>query len=191
MAKRKAKPTPRGGASARPAASGRKFGAFGIVGSLVVLFALVLAPASFIVALVALAPSLVYAVIERRNKEAVHCVTAFNLTGMMPVLGILWGGENSLVGAIALLSNPLSWLVMYGSVVVALAFLSILPKGAAFVLETRAAREAAAFRRAQERLEREWGEGIKSAPNAAAKPKPSPRRRAPAPRATSADVLAR
>lgn len=87
-----------------------------------VLFALVLAPASFVVALAALAPSVVYAVVERRNKEAVHCVTAFNLTGMMPVLGLLWGGDNSLSSAIALLSNPLSWLVMYGAVVVALAF---------------------------------------------------------------------
>ena len=188
---KKAKPRRRGGATKNPAAPGRRLGVFGVLGSLMVLFALVLAPASVVIALAALAPSVVYAVVERRNKEAVHCVTAFNLTGMMPVLGLLWSEDNSLDGAIALLSNPISWLVMYGAVVVALGILSVLPKGAALVLQARAAREIAALRRAQERLAREWGEGIKSVPEATAKPETRPRRAAPAPRATSADVLAR
>ena len=188
---KKAKPRRRGGATKNPAAPGRRLGVFGVLGSLMVLFALALAPASVVIALAALAPSVVYAVVERRNKEAVHCVTAFNLTGMMPVLGLLWSEDNSLDGAIALLSNPISWLVMYGAVVVALGILSVLPKGAALVLQTRAAREIAALRRAQERLARAWGEGIKSVPEATAKPETKPRRAAPAPRATSADVLAR
>ena len=109
------------------------------------------------------------------------------------MLCMLWGGENSLDAAIELLSSPLSWLVMYGAVVVALSFLWVLPRGVTFVLQARASREVAALRRAQGRLVREWGEGVKPAKDRAAKTKakPKPRRKAGAPRATSADVLAR
>jgi hypothetical protein len=170
---------------------GRKLGLFGILGALLGVLALVAVPSSIIVALIALAPSLIYALVERHDRMAVRCVTAFSLTGMMPVLDPLWTGDNSIAGAVALLSNPLSWLVMYGAVVVALSFLWVLPKGAAVVLQTRATREVAALRRAQERLVREWGEGVKISPGGSAKAKAKPNRKARPARATSADVMAR
>ena len=149
------KPNPRPATADAAAGPGHRFGVTGIVGSMMVVLALVVVPSSVVVALFALAPSLIYALVERHDKMAVRCVATFGLTGMMPVLGSLWSGDNSLDGAIALLSSPLSWLVMYGAAVVALSFLWVLPKGAAFVLEARAARELAALRRTQERLVRE------------------------------------
>lgn len=157
-----------------PAKPRGRLGFSGIVGSIMVVLAMALVPPSFIVVLVGLAPSMIYAVVERRDKEAVHCVTAFNLTGILPVLGSLWGGDHSLDGAFALLASPLSWLVMYGAVVMGLGFLAVLPKAAAFVLQARVMRETAALRRAQERLVREWGDGIK--PDAGTEPKAKPRR---------------
>ena len=174
----------------RPPAGPRgKLEFFGVVGPVIVVLAMVLVPPSFIVVLVGLAPSMIYALVERRDKEAVHCVTAFSLTGILPVLGSLWGGDHSLDGAFVLLASPLSWLVMYGAVVVGLGFLWVLPKGAAFVLQARAARQVAALRRAQERLVREWGDGIK--PGAEAEPKAKPRRKRRTPRAASVGAPAR
>ncbi len=166
-----------------PAKPQGKLGFLGIIGSVMVVLAMLLVPPSLIVILVGLAPSMIYALVERRDKEAVHCVTAFNLTGILPVLGSLWAGDHSLDGVLALLANPLSWLVMYGAVVLGLGFLWVLPKGAAFVLQARTMREMAALRRAQERLVREWGDGIK--PEAGAEPKAKPRRKRQAPRAAS------
>ena len=172
-----------------PAKPRGKLGFFGFVGSVTVVLAMVLVPPSLIVVLVGLAPSMIYALLERRDKEAVHCVTAFNLTGILPVLGSLWGGDHSLDGAFALLANPLSWLVMYGAVVVGLGFLWVLAKGAALVLQARAIREMAALRRAQERLVREWGDGIK--PDAGTEAKAKPRRKSQAPRAANVGAPAR
>ena len=173
----------------RPAKPRGRFGLFTVVGSLMVVLAMVLVPPSLIVVIVGLVPSMIYGLVERRDRESVHCVTAFSLTCILPVLGSLWSTGHTLDGAFVLLANPLSWLVMYGAVVVGLGFLWVLPKGAALVLQARAMREMAGLRRTQERLAREWGDGVK--PDAAAEPKAKPQKTQQAHRAASVGATAR
>ena len=118
-------------------------------------------PQVFILLIVGLSPSVVAFLIDRTpRKYATFCVSGMNISGVFPAFLNLLNGNNSIAGAISILTNPfemtfifaaagLGWLIYFAFPPVVKSLLTILAQHRINIL-----------RGEQRQLIRDWGEGI-------------------------------
>ena len=119
------------------------------------------APGLFMVLVTGMAPS-VLALFRRpqRSGNLMPTMVALNVAGVVPVLARLWGMGLSTDSAEALLRDPMMWLLMFGSALLALALQWALPGVTRAVLDGRAHLQQERLRKAQVALAEEWGADV-------------------------------
>ena len=108
-----------------------------------------------------LLPTIVSAFIDKTTKKnASFCVGGINLCGVFPYMMDLWLGDNTMNGAMNILTDVFSLIVMYGAAAFGwMIFQSLTPVVATFVTVIAQSR-ASRLRSAQRQLIDEWGEDV-------------------------------
>jgi hypothetical protein len=88
-------------------------------------------------------------------------VGTFNLAGVTPFFIRVWRGADSMETVLAVLSDPYSWLVMYGAAALSMALIWIAPSFSGALLEFRATAKTTRLARQQEEILENWGEEVK------------------------------
>ncbi len=103
-------------------------------GSGIIIFLFVVLPASIFAAptallfIVGLIPTVVAAIIDRDpEKSAPLTVGPMNICGILPFTMEMWRHNHTLPTALHMLSDPLTWLVMYGAAAVGWIFYYMIP----------------------------------------------------------------
>ncbi|MFQ5971024.1 MAG: hypothetical protein ACE5Q3_01745 [Alphaproteobacteria bacterium] len=156
---------PRGGSASRAGtrreASGGRVVGYGLL--CVAALTLVFAPPIFIVAVAGMAPTAAAYVTDREpGRYAVISVGAMNFVGVAPFLGEAWAGTRTFHAAFALLSDPLTWLTMYGAAALGWALLAVMPCVAAAYLRIALEARRQRLLGRQAALVDEWGRGVAS-----------------------------
>ena len=117
--------------------------------------------ASVILLLIGMLPTLVAWIIDRTpQKYATYCVGGVNLCGVFPFVLDLWAGENDIAGAMEILTDVFSLLLMYGAAGFGwMIFIAVPPVVGAF-LTVMAQHRVNQLRRSQKDLIEEWGEDV-------------------------------
>ena len=106
---------------------------------LMLLVGIAFALPTVLVAAARMAPSLVVALMPKNGSGTrVAPVANINLAGVAFVLGTLWRTDHSIADALAVLSSPVSWLVILGLVVIGLAVRAVFPNDGASLMERAA-----------------------------------------------------
>jgi hypothetical protein len=120
---------------------------------LVLIFAL---PA-VILCMIGLLPTVVAAVIDRREeKYAAYCVGGFNLAGTLPWFLEIFP-KGGMEGLMSVLINPFAWLVMYGLASVGWAVFYYIPQVTIRIQMLRDRQLLSGLRRRQQAIVDEWG----------------------------------
>ncbi len=128
----------------------------------VALVMIVFALPTFLLVLFGLAPTWVAFATDRSYAKARgFAVGTFNLSGAAPFFVRVWRGPDSMATSLDVLSDPYSWLVMYGAAAVSLALVWVAPSISGALLEIRAAAKAARLERKQHEIIDNWGEEIR------------------------------
>ncbi len=106
-------------------------------------------------------PTIVSAIIDRTPKRnATFCVGGINLCGVFPYMMELWVGDNSMEGAMRILTDVFSLLVMYGAAAFGWMIFQSLPPVVATFVTVLAQSRVASLRSTQHQLIDEWGEDV-------------------------------
>ncbi len=106
-------------------------------------------------------PTIVSAIIDRTPKRnATFCVGGINLCGVFPYMMELWLGDNSMEGAMWILTDVFSLLVMYGAAAFGWMIFQSLPPVVATFVTVLAQSRVASLRSTQRQLIDEWGEDV-------------------------------
>lgn len=143
----------------KPAPPARRGGSAGIW-----LFLAIIIPAGIFVLPTALLfglgliPTFVaYIVDSDPEKTAPMTVGSINFCGVLPFALELWQDGHSLNGALQIMGNPLSWLVMYGAAGAGWLFYSVIPAAIASVEVMRAEAKVESLQDKKRNLAKEWG----------------------------------
>jgi len=134
----------------------------GAGGLLVLLLFLIPAAALFmptaLIVLVGMVPTLVALIVDRDpEKFAAITVGPINFCGVLPAALALWQGQHSVDRASAILSDPNTWLIMYGAAAAGwLIYFTVPPAVGAFIAHRNEV-EIKRLTDHQERLVEEWG----------------------------------
>jgi hypothetical protein len=99
------------------------------------------------------------------RKFAAWSVGLLNGSGLLPYLGKLWAGGNTLDGAVAVLSDLLAWLVIYSAAGVGWLIYMGMPALGALVMEVRARQGIRRLKSEKEALIAEWGDQVAGEPD--------------------------
>ncbi len=118
-------------------------------------------PPTLLVLLSGMIPSIVAALLNTsRIGGNLAAMIALNLSGVIPVLGILWQRGHNLDEAFIILSDPYMWLAMFGGAGIA-TFLSWgVPIFVFAVYEVKAKSAARKLMRQRTKLLEEWGDQL-------------------------------
>ena len=106
-------------------------------------------------------PTIVSAIIDRTPKRnATFCVGGINLCGVFPYMMELWVGDNSMEGAMRILTDVFSLLVMYGAAAFGWMIFQSLPPVVATFVTVLAQSRVASLRSTQRQLIDEWGKDV-------------------------------
>jgi hypothetical protein len=109
----------------------------------------------------ALLPTFVAFIVDRTpEKSAVICVGSLNLCGVFPYLIDLWTGDNSMDGAILILTDVFSLVVIYGASAFGWMIFQSLPPIVATFITILAQRRVSSLRSAQSKFIEEWGSDV-------------------------------
>jgi len=150
-------------AAAKQAAGGRgaRRGAMATVVMIVFALLAITALPLCIILLTGLIPTMVSVLADRyRSRYLTRTVGAMNLAGIAPLVFQLWTHHFTLDEAIALLTNPMSWLIMYGAAALGWALFQAMPPVARVVVDLRADRLQADLKARAKQLVAEWGEDV-------------------------------
>jgi hypothetical protein len=135
--------------------------------SSVSLVMIVIAPPTFLLILFGLAPTWVAFVTDRSHGRArAFAIGTFNLAGTVPFFVQIWRSEHQMDVALKLLSEPMSWLIMYGAASIALVLVWIGPSISSLVMEYRDSSRAKRLGRRQTELLNNWGAETKESATA-------------------------
>jgi len=113
------------------------------------------------VILFGLLPSFVAFIIDRTpKKNATFCVGGINLCGVLPYIIDLWTGDNSMDGAIRILTDVFSLVVMYGAAAFGWMIYQSLPPIVATFITVLAQSRVSSLRSVQRKLIEEWGDDV-------------------------------
>jgi len=106
-------------------------------------------------------PTIVSAIIDRTPKRnATFCVGGINLCGVFPYMMELWLGDNSMDGAMRMLTDVFALLVMYGAASFGWMIFQSLPPVVATFVTVLAQSRVASLRSTQRQLIEEWGDDV-------------------------------
>jgi hypothetical protein len=106
-------------------------------------------------------PAIVAAIIDRSpKKNAAFCVGGINLCGIVPYLMDLWTGDNSMDGAMRILTDVFSLIIMYGAAAFGWMIYQSLPPVVGTFITVIAQSRVASLRSTQRQLVEEWGEDV-------------------------------
>lgn len=124
----------------------------------------VLSPASMIILIAGMTPTIVaYFVDPETAKRGTHAMAVLNMAGVLPVVAELWAAGATRTAAMALLSDPMNWLLMYGGAGLAVFMMAALPPFVAQVLEVGAKQQVAELEEQQRKLVEQWGRSVAGA----------------------------
>ncbi len=108
-----------------------------------------------------LLPTIVSAIIDRTpKKHAAFCVGGINICGVFPYLMDLWLFDNTMEGAMRILTDVFSLVVMYGAAAFGWMIFQSLPPVVATFLTVIAQSRLSSLRSIQRVLIEEWGEDV-------------------------------
>lgn len=120
--------------------------------------ALIFALANVILLLCGMLPTVVAAIIDRREeKYAAYTVGGFNLAGVLPWMLMAWRKGGGIDGLMAVITTPWSWLVWYLAAGVGWGVFYIIPHVAIRIQTLRDRQTMASLRRRQQAIIAEWG----------------------------------
>jgi hypothetical protein len=106
-------------------------------------------------------PTIVSAIIDRTPKRnATFCVGGINLCGVFPYMMELWVGDNTMDGAMRILTDVFSLIVMYGAAAFGWMIFQSLPPVVSTFVTVIAQSRVASLRSSQRQLIEEWGEDV-------------------------------
>jgi len=136
-------------------------------GSRVWLFLLLILPAALVILPtsilfgIGMIPTMVAYVIDRDpEKSAPITVGGLNFCGCMPFAIELWKHNHTIMAAMKVFGDPLSWLVMYGAAAVGWAFYYGIPPAIASAEIMRAEKRIDSLRQKKVKLVQEWGPDV-------------------------------
>jgi hypothetical protein len=116
---------------------------------------------SVMLILFGLLPTFVAFIIDRTpKKNAALCVGGINLCGVLPYMIDLWTGDNSMDGAIRILTDVFSLVVMYGASAFGWMIFQSLPPIVAAFITVLAQSRVSSLRSVQRKLIEEWGDDV-------------------------------
>lgn len=118
---------------------------------------LVVMPTTVLIALGMIPTLVAYVVDDDLNRTAPVTVGALNFCGVLPYVIELWHGPHTLTGAMAILADPVAWMVMYGAAGLGWAFHHVIPIGVANVEVNRAEAKINRLQEKRRRLIADWG----------------------------------
>jgi hypothetical protein len=131
---------------------------------IVVPLSLVFMPTAILMA-AGMIPTLVAFLADRDpERTAPMTVGALNFVGCMAFVIRLWQGNNTLAGALAMLSDPFVWFGMYGAAAVGWGFYYGIPPVVAGWIAMRAQARIDKLKAEQEALVAEWGPEVRGEP---------------------------
>jgi hypothetical protein len=123
--------------------------------------ALIFALANVILLLCGMLPTLVAAIIDRREeKYAAYTVGGFNLAGVLPWMLVAWKKGGGIDGLMAVISSPWAWLSWYLAAAVGWVLFYIVPHIALRIQTMRDRQTIANLRRRQQAIIAEWGDEV-------------------------------
>jgi hypothetical protein len=126
--------------------------------------ALVMGSTTMII-LAGMIPTMVAYVIDRdSSKPAAIAVGGFNFCGCLPFAILLWKGDHSFRQSFQILSQPLSWLLMFGAAAIGWAFYFGIPPLIAGAEVAKAERKIEALKKRKVSLVQEWGPDVAADP---------------------------
>ena len=159
MAQNAMEETAKGGGSGGRRNSGQLW-----VAAIAVLASLALVLPTAVLFVIGMIPACVALVVDTSpGKYAFRCVVALNGAGVAPLLFRLWRGSNNITDSMAILSNPISWLVMFGAAAIGWLLFLGLPGIVTMVNSIYAEQRIGSLREIQHDLIQEWGESIATA----------------------------
>lgn len=123
--------------------------------------------ATTVIMIVGMIPTMVAFIIDRDEKKpAAICVGGFNFCGCLPFAINLWKDNHAALSmesvkmAMRILSQPLSWLLMFGAAAVGWAFYFGIPPIIAGSEIAKAERQIEALKKRKVSLVQEWGPDV-------------------------------
>lgn len=108
-----------------------------------------------------LLPTIVSAIIDRTpKKNATFCVGGINFCGVFPYMMDLWLGDNTIEGAIRILTDVFSLIIMYGAAAFGWMIFQSLPPVVATFVTVIAQSRVSSLRSTQRQLIDEWGDDV-------------------------------
>ena len=118
-------------------------------------------PQVFILLIVGLSPSVVAFLIDRTPKKyATFCVGGMNISGVFPAFLNLLNGDNSIAGAISILTNPFEMTFIFAAAGLGWLIYFAFPPVVKSLLTILAQHRISNLRGVQRQLIKDWGEGI-------------------------------
>ncbi len=126
------------------------------------LLALIFARQTLLVLALALLPTFVAGIVDRREgKYAMWCVGGFNMAGTVPwVFHMLWAGGEPTTAMVDLLMNPFAWLSIYGAAGIGWLIYFWVPMAVVRWQEIRDGQRVKSLRNRQAVLLEEWGRDL-------------------------------
>ncbi|WP_339630601.1 hypothetical protein [uncultured Sneathiella sp.] len=118
---------------------------------------LVFAPPTMLILIVGMIPSLVAILLKTERTGALAAMLAFNLAGIIPVIGILWERGQTFREAFKLLSDVYMWLSMFGGAGIAVFLAWAVPIVVFSAYELQAKANIAKLEKQRSKLVEEWG----------------------------------
>jgi hypothetical protein len=109
--------------------------------------------------LLGMAPAAVSFFVERRpGSSGSTCILMFNLAGLMPVLGLVWGGQ--MHGGISAIGEMTNWLIIYGAAATGALVAWASPHFSALFTQIFSGSRKAKIKVRQQELYEEWGSSV-------------------------------
>ena len=114
---------------------------------------------TMLVVTVGLLPTVVALLVDMHpRKYAAWSVGFLNFAGLIPYLGDLWTKNNTIEGAMAVLTDVLAWLVIYGAASAGWMVFKWMPVVGALILEIKTQDEIRRLKAERQKLIHEWGQ---------------------------------
>lgn len=106
-------------------------------------------------------PTIVSAIIDRTpKKNATFCIGGISICGVFPFMMDLWLGDNSMEGAMRILTDVFSLVVMYGAAAFGWMIFQSMPPVVSTFVTVIAQSRVSSLRSVQRQLIEEWGEDV-------------------------------
>ena len=131
----------------------------GMCATVAIAIGMAFAMPTVLVVAVGLLPTVVALLVDMHPKKyAAWSVGFFNFAGLMPYLGDLWTKNNTIVGAMGVLTDVVAWFVIYASAGAGWMVFKWMPVVGAIILEIKTQGQIRKLNAERKKLIHEWGQ---------------------------------